>query len=50
MKPRSMAKELSGTVKEFLGTCMSVWCTGDGKDPKDLQEEFNDGDVEIPSE
>ncbi|CAN1142958.1 60S ribosomal protein L12-3 [Linum perenne] len=45
-----IAKELSGTVKEILGTCVSVGCTVDGKDPKDLQEEINDGDVEIPSE
>ncbi|CAN1811779.1 60S ribosomal protein L12-3, partial [Linum perenne] len=45
-----ISKELSGTVKEILGTCVSVWCTVDGKDPKDLQEEINDGDVEIPSE
>ena len=36
MKPRSMAKDLSGTVKEILGTCVSVGCTVDGKDPKDL--------------
>ena len=50
MKPRSMAKELAGTVKEILGTCVSVGCTVDGKDPKDLQQEINDGDVEIPLE
>ncbi|KAF9594842.1 hypothetical protein IFM89_034825 [Coptis chinensis] len=36
MKPRSMAKELARTVKEILGTCVSVGCTVDGKDPKDL--------------
>jgi large subunit ribosomal protein L12e len=48
MKPRSMAKDLSGTVKEILGTCVSVGCTVDGKDPKDLQQEISDGDVEIP--
>ncbi|KAK9175856.1 hypothetical protein WN944_027866 [Citrus x changshan-huyou] len=42
MRPRSMAKELSGTVKEILGTCVSVGCTVDGKDPKDLQQEIND--------
>ncbi|KAJ0699406.1 putative ribosomal protein L11/L12 [Helianthus annuus] len=36
MKIRSMAKELSGTVMEILGTCVLVWCTVDGKDPKDL--------------
>ncbi|KAI3511780.1 hypothetical protein L1887_18941 [Cichorium endivia] len=48
MRPRSMAKELQGTVKEILGTCVSVGCTVDGKDPKDLQQEIADGDVEIP--
>ncbi|RVW38756.1 60S ribosomal protein L12 [Vitis vinifera] len=48
MRPRSMAKDLSGSVKEILGTCVSVGCTVDGKDPKDLQQEIADGDVEIP--
>ncbi|XP_004293618.1 PREDICTED: 60S ribosomal protein L12-like [Fragaria vesca subsp. vesca] len=48
MKNRSMAKDLSGTVKEILGTCVSVGCTVDGKDPKDLQQEITDGDVEVP--
>ncbi|CAL9152213.1 unnamed protein product [Musa hybrid cultivar] len=50
MRPRSMAKDLSGTVKEILGTCVSVGCTVDGKDPKDLQQEISDGDVEVPLE
>ncbi|KAF4356412.1 hypothetical protein F8388_013277 [Cannabis sativa] len=44
MRPRSIAKELAGTVKEILGTCVSVGCSVDGKDPKDLQEEISDGD------
>nr|GMD22624.1 60S ribosomal protein L12 [Ipomoea batatas]GME21278.1 60S ribosomal protein L12 [Ipomoea batatas] len=48
MSPRSMAKDLTGTVKEILGTCVSVGCTVDGKDPKDLQQEIADGEVEIP--
>ncbi|XP_042411871.1 60S ribosomal protein L12-1-like [Zingiber officinale] len=48
MRPRSMAKDLSGTVKEILGTCVSVGCTVDGKDPKDLQQEIRDGDAEVP--
>ncbi|KAH7542630.1 hypothetical protein FEM48_Zijuj02G0094500 [Ziziphus jujuba var. spinosa] len=43
MRPRSMAKDLTGTVKEILGTCVSVGCTVDGKDPKDLQQEITDG-------
>ena len=50
MKPRSMAKELQGTVKEILGTCVSVGCTVDGEDPKDLQQKIADGDVEIPQD
>ncbi|KAL8543832.1 hypothetical protein ACS0TY_004400 [Phlomoides rotata] len=36
MKSCSMAKDLSVTVKEILGTCVYVGFTIDGKDPKDL--------------
>jgi len=49
MSPRSMAKKLSGTVNEVIGTCVSVGCTVDGKAPKDLQQEINGGVVEIPA-
>ncbi|CAA6666437.1 unnamed protein product [Spirodela intermedia] len=38
MRPRSMAKDLRGTVKEILGTCVSVGCSVDGKDPKGPSE------------
>ncbi|KAI3930740.1 hypothetical protein MKX01_037186 [Papaver californicum] len=38
MRPESM----------ILGTCVSVGCTVDGKNPKDLQDEIADGTVEIP--
>ncbi|KAF3526743.1 hypothetical protein F2Q69_00048939 [Brassica cretica] len=48
MRPRSIAKELSGTVREILGTCVSVGCTVDGKDPKDLQQEIQEGEIDIP--
>jgi large subunit ribosomal protein L12e len=44
-----MAKEFAETVKEILGTCVSVKCTVDSKDPKDMQQEIDDGEVEIPS-
>jgi large subunit ribosomal protein L12e len=50
MRPRSMAKNLSGTVKEVLGTAHSVGCTIDGKPPHDVIDEVNDGSVEIPEE
>ncbi|KAJ9547586.1 hypothetical protein OSB04_020129 [Centaurea solstitialis] len=35
-----MAKDLHRIVKEILGTCVSVGCTVEGKDPKDLQQEI----------
>ncbi|CAM8910628.1 unnamed protein product [Rhodiola kirilowii] len=50
MRPRSRAKGLQGTVKEILGTCVSVGCTVDGKDPKDVQKEIDNGDIEVPEE
>lgn len=45
-----MAKQLSGTVKEVLGTAQSVGCTIDGKAPHDVIDEVNDGSVEVPEE
>lgn len=50
MRPRSMARYLSGTVKEVLGTCQSVGCTVDGKPPHDVIDDINEGVTEIPEE
>jgi len=50
MRPRSMAKEFSGTMKEVLGTAQSVGCTVDGQDPHDVIEGIDDGSVDCPSE
>lgn len=50
MRPRSMARELSGTVREILGTAQSVGCTVDGRPPHDIIDDINDGSVEVPSE
>lgn len=47
MAPKSMASSLAGTVKEVLGTAMSVGCTIDGKSPKDVQKAIDSGDVDI---
>lgn len=38
MRDRSCARELTGTVKEILGTCKSVGCTVDHEDPQEIQE------------
>ena len=48
MRSRSMAKSLTGTVKEMLGTAFSVGCTVNGKSPKDLCEDIDEGTVSIP--
>jgi len=50
MRPRSMAKEFAGTVKEMLGTAVSVGCTVEDEDPKDLQAQIDDGTLVPPSE
>ncbi|KAL9331649.1 hypothetical protein ACSQ67_001259 [Phaseolus vulgaris] len=48
MRSHSMAKDLGRSIKEILGTCVSVGCTVNGKDPKDPQQEISDGDIEVP--
>ena len=50
MRDRSCAKELSGTVKEMLGTCNSIGCTVNGDSPRDVQAGIDDGEIEIPAE
>lgn len=49
MRPRSMAREFKGTVKEILGTAVSVGCTVEGDDPREIQEQIDDGDIDVPS-
>jgi len=41
--PQSTAKTLKGTVKEVLGTCVSVGVTVEGKDPREVQKEVDRG-------
>ncbi len=50
MRARSMAKDFKGTVKEILGTAVSVGCTVDGESPKDLQQKIDDGELEVPAQ
>ena len=47
MRPRSMARKMSGTVKEILGTCYSVGCTVDGEAPKEIQQKIDEGEIEV---
>lgn len=50
MRPKSLAKELSGTVKEILGTAQSVGCTVDGKPAHDVIEAIDAGEIEVPAQ
>ena len=42
---KSMAVAYEGTVKEILGTCVSLGCTVDGKSPKEVTALVNDGEI-----
>jgi large subunit ribosomal protein L12e len=46
MRFKSLAKELSGTVKEVLGTAFSVGCQVDGRSPKDVSDDIESGQIE----
>merc|ERR1711974_525647 len=50
MRPRSKSKELSGVMKEILGTAQSVGYTVDRNDPHDVIDDINSGDIECPTE
>ncbi|XP_056268996.1 60S ribosomal protein L12 isoform X2 [Pseudoliparis swirei] len=50
MRSRSIARELSGTIKEILGTAQSVGCTIDGRPPHDVIDDIKSGKIECPSE
>ena len=47
MRPKSYSADLKGTVKEVLGTCVSVGCTVDGQDPRDVQKKIDSGEITI---
>lgn len=45
MKDKSMAKDFPNTVKEILGTCVSVGCKVDGEDPRAVIAKINSGEI-----
>uniref|UniRef100_A0A7M4FYK4 Large ribosomal subunit protein uL11 n=2 Tax=Longirostres TaxID=1298654 RepID=A0A7M4FYK4_CROPO len=49
MRHRSLARELSGTIKEILGTAQSVGCSIDGRHPHDIIDDINNGSIECPA-
>ncbi|XP_036897895.1 60S ribosomal protein L12-like [Sturnira hondurensis] len=49
MRHRSLARELSGTIKETLGMAQSGGCNIDGHHPHDIIGDINSGAVECPA-
>ena len=49
MRDRSCARALPGTVKEILGTCVSVGCTVNHEDPRELQKKVAAAAPLLPS-
>ena len=42
-----MAIEFEGTVKEILGTCVSLGCTVDGKSAKEVTAGVVNGEIKV---
>jgi large subunit ribosomal protein L12e len=44
---KSMAKNFAGTVKQVLGTCLSLGCTVDKQNPRQVIAKINNGEVKV---
>jgi large subunit ribosomal protein L11 len=42
-RPELLAKNLKGATKEILGVCVSLGVTAEGKDPREVQKEIDQG-------
>jgi large subunit ribosomal protein L11 len=42
-RPELLAKTLKGATKEILGVCVSLGVTTEGKDPREVQKEIDQG-------
>jgi large subunit ribosomal protein L11 len=42
-RPELLAKTLKGAAKEMMGTCVSMGVTVEGKDPREVQKEVDNG-------
>lgn len=49
-KEQSLSYNLKGVVKEVLGTCVSMGIKVDGKPPKEVLAEIEEGKIQIPEE
>jgi len=42
-RPQLLAKTLKAAAKEVLGSCVSMGVTVNGKDPREVQKEIDEG-------
>jgi large subunit ribosomal protein L11 len=42
-RPELLSKTLKSAAKEILGVCVSMGVTAEGKDPRDVQKEIDEG-------
>jgi len=47
IEEKSMAKSFAGTVKQVLGTCLSLGCTVDKQSPKQVIAKINNGELKV---
>ena len=47
IEEKSMAKTFQGTVKQVLGTCLSLGCTVDKQNPKQVIAKINNGEIKV---
>ncbi|CAG9310359.1 RpL12_1 [Blepharisma stoltei] len=47
MRPRSGAKTFEGTLREIVGTCVSVGCTVEKKTPKEIIQMIEGGELNV---
>ena len=45
-QPQLLASTLKGATKEILGTCVTMGVTVEGKDPREVQTEIDEGNYE----
>lgn len=50
MRDRSCAASFAGTCKEMLGTAVSVGCTVEGLDPREVIQQIDDGEIDVGEE
>lgn len=48
MKEKSFGKNLASVTKEILGTAQSVGCRVDYKNPHDIIDAINNGEIDVP--